>query len=566
MRPADIHALARATILPILVLVTIGACGDSTAPGSVARITISPSSPSVVVGEVIDLAAVLLDARGNALAGRTVSWHSANPETAAVIGGHVTGVRVGTTVITASHGGTDAWVTLAVTPVPVASIVAEPSVIDLTLGDSVRLTITMFDRAGAPVTGRRPSVGFASVGIATFDDWGWLHAHGVGSTSGTISADDARAYILVRVRERPVVEIRPMQRRLLLEPGATGALQAVGYTDLGRAVPLPPNAFSSTNLAVVTTTAGYRAVAPGTAEIVATYDGVQARIPVTVVSPPPSEFDIAVRWVGEPHAAAAAALTKAVAHWRRVVIADLPAARLTLPDSACVDGAAALDEVVDDLLLWVRVQSLDGHGGALAAAGPCVIRNGSGLTVAGVVLLDEADVDALPLGTFMLERLILHEIGHVLGLGTLWREQTRLDGDVTVDPRFTGAHARLAAGDIGFPEDEARGVAVENSGGTGTAGGHWRETVFRQELMTGWIEMLVGAPLSSITIGSLADLGYVVNGAAAEQLVRPMPFGYSAAFLPRLSASMESAVSLRDEPRAARFSVDPDGTTRPIPP
>ena len=62
----------------------------------------------------------------------------------------------------------------------------------------------------------------------------------------------------------------------------------------------------------------------------------------------------------------------------------------------------------------------------------------------------------------------------------------------------------------------ARGVPVENTGGAGTADGHWRETIFVNEFMTGWAGPGTNLPLSSVTVGSLADMGYTVNMAAAN--------------------------------------------------
>jgi len=52
-------------------------------------------------------------------------------------------------------------------------------------------------------------------------------------------------------------------------------------------------------------------------------------------------------------------------------------------------------------------------------------------------------------------------------------------------------------------------VPVENSGGAGTVDAHWRESVMGKELMTGYVS-ITSNPLSSITVGSLADMGYTV--------------------------------------------------------
>jgi hypothetical protein len=63
-------------------------------------------------------------------------------------------------------------------------------------------------------------------------------------------------------------------------------------------------------------------------------------------------------------------------------------------------------------------------------------------------------------------------------------------------------------------------VPVENMGGEGTRDSHWRESVLRNELMTGFVAE-AGNPISRITVGSLQDLGYVVDMNAAEPYSLP---------------------------------------------
>jgi hypothetical protein len=61
----------------------------------------------------------------------------------------------------------------------------------------------------------------------------------------------------------------------------------------------------------------------------------------------------------------------------------------------------------------------------------------------------------------------------------------------------------------------ATSIPIENTGGSGTAGSHWRETTFTNELMTGYLN--AGANLlSRMSIAGFADIGYTVNTAAAD--------------------------------------------------
>ncbi|HQR41978.1 MAG TPA: leishmanolysin-related zinc metalloendopeptidase, partial [Gemmatales bacterium] len=112
----------------------------------------------------------------------------------------------------------------------------------------------------------------------------------------------------------------------------------------------------------------------------------------------------------------------------------------------------------------------------------------------------------------------IHEIGHILGIGTIWTNKGLLSGAGTSNPLFTGAQATAAYNSI-FGTN-ASGVPVENSGGSGTRDSHWRETTFGNELMTGYLNN--GAnPLSRITVGSLADLGYQVDMSRADSYSPP---------------------------------------------
>ncbi len=142
--------------------------------------------------------------------------------------------------------------------------------------------------------------------------------------------------------------------------------------------------------------------------------------------------------------------------------------------------------------------------------------------------------------------VIMHEMGHVLGVGTIWANKGLVTGAGTSNPLFTGAQATAAYNQI-FGVNVA-GVPVENTGGGGTRDAHWRESILGSELMTGYAEN--GAmPLSRITIGSLADIGYVVNMNAADA------FSSSGAAV-RVQFSLgDSAASLRIEDRSSLVGV-----------
>ncbi|MGH7546309.1 MAG: hypothetical protein ACREKI_09020, partial [Gemmatimonadota bacterium] len=68
-------------------------------------------------------------------------------------------------------------------------------------------------------------------------------------------------------------------------------------------------------------------------------------------------------------------------------------------------------------------------------------------------------------------------------------------------------------------------VPVEGTpAGPGTRDSHWRELVFDNELMTGFLNSGPGVenPLSEVTTASFWDMGYLVNLAGSDPYTLPM--------------------------------------------
>jgi len=252
----------------------------------------------------------------------------------------------------------------------------------------------------------------------------------------------------------------------------------------------------------------------------------------------PSAFDIDVRFVNSVTASQQGAFNAAAGRWMAAIMGDVPPVPVSIASGVCGVAHPAITETVDDLLILVSVEAIDGPGKILGSAGPCFVRSASALPIVGVILVDVADLTALENGG-MLMPVILHEIGHVLGVGTLWNTPP-LIGAGSADPHFTGTGAVSAFVAAGGSAYAGTPVPVENTGGSGTRDGHWRESIFGSELMTGWIN--AGSnPLSTITIASLADIGFTVNLLAAD--------GYSVSSgIPAQSAEAAAPVEMRERP------------------
>jgi hypothetical protein len=125
------HNGAFATIWAAIVIATpglvaaLGACGGGekvTASGqpsapSVASVTLSPTSPTITVGQQKLITATPRDAAGNPLGGLAVAWTTSAATVATLdAGGTVTGVAAGSAMVTASVRGISGSAVVTVTP------------------------------------------------------------------------------------------------------------------------------------------------------------------------------------------------------------------------------------------------------------------------------------------------------------------------------------------------------------------------------------------------------------------------------------------------------------------
>jgi hypothetical protein len=216
-------------------------------------------------------------------------------------------------------------------------------------------------------------------------------------------------------------------------------------------------------------------------------------------------FNIEVRFQGGLTSAQQAVFETASTRWSQIIVGDLPAVRLN-------------NEVIDNVVIEALGTRIDGPLGILGQAGPRFLRPNTFLPALGNMEFDIDDLSRLE-ADGSLENVIIHEMGHVLGIGTIWQQLGLLANAGQINPIFIGMNAMrefatLIGGRTPTP------VPVENTGGAGTRDGHWRERIFGLELMTGFLNADVN-PLSRLTVASLQDMGYEVNFDAADPYAIP---------------------------------------------
>ncbi|MFM7069338.1 MAG: leishmanolysin-related zinc metalloendopeptidase, partial [Actinomycetes bacterium] len=244
---------------------------------------------------------------------------------------------------------------------------------------------------------------------------------------------------------------------------------------------------------------------------------VVATTTITVGAPASEPFDITLLFVGSFNASRTAAFQNAAARWSQVIHTGLANTPLSYAAGGCGTDSAAYSGTIDDVLITASVTSIDGPGNVLASAGPCYYRTANGLALAGSMRFDVADIVNLE-NSGDLGDVVLHEMGHVLGIGTLNGWSSNQTGAGTLNSAFVGNRALGIWQQLGGTGS----VPVENNGVSGTTDSHWRESVFDRELMTGYEDAGLD-PLSSLTIAALGDFGYGVDLSTADSFLLPAP-------------------------------------------
>jgi hypothetical protein len=246
-----------------------------------------------------------------------------------------------------------------------------------------------------------------------------------------------------------------------------------------------------------------------------------AKVATPNAKPAPGAFSITLRFINTPTAIQASRFNEAKAKWEGIISGDVPDVTGHIPARSCGGSfkTPVFDGTIDDILIDVLLQPIDGPGAVLGAAGPCLIRSADNLTAYGFMFFDTADLDFLE-GLGFFDEVVTHEMGHVLGFATLWNfNRSLLTGFGTADPRFTGPLAIAAYDKLGGSGT----VPVEgDEGGAGTVNKHWDEATFFNELMTGFLNGSADAnPLSDLSVASMGDLGYVVNLGSGDRYQLP---------------------------------------------
>ena len=405
------------------------------------------------------------------------------------------------------------------------------------LGQAQQLLPSVSDQDGKPLTSPDVSWSSSNASVATVSPSGLVTAVGAGSASVTSTAGPATATAQVSVVQTPTELLKVSGDAQSGTAGTTLPAPLVVQVNDAGGSPIPGSSatFSvtqgdgSTGAGTAVTGADGRAsttFTTGTAS--GSPQAVSVSIPATTLSvsftataaSDLTSFNIGLRYLSTVTATQRQAFTNARLRWQSAITGDLEDGPLQAGAGTCGTGSPAINQNIDDVIILVSLMPIDGPGNVLASAGPCWIRDPSLMPILGLMRFDTADLPSIE-ADGQLSTVVLHEMGHVLGIGTLWTDHELLVGPSLppnngTDPHFTGIRATNAFNNVGGTAYVGGAkVPVENIGGRGTADGHWRESEFGSELMTGFINRGQN-PLSVVSLASLGDEGYAVNLATAD--------------------------------------------------
>lgn len=424
-----------------------------------------------------------------------------------------------------------------------------------TRGRTVRLHPAVLTTSGDTVRNQTFSYLSSSVSVATVTDSGVVTSQGNGTATITITSGSLTTQVTVTVSQLPATATKTSgdlqigntgtaaPQSLVLVVADSAGFPAAGvtvtYSIASGGGSVTPSAVTNTSgLATVSWTLGPSAPVQS---VTATVPSVgTATFTGYAIQASAAGFQINVVNVGpalDPQVQAA--FDAAASFWQSAITGDI--ANVTAfadPAAQCGPGSAMGPVNIDDVVILVRVENIDGAGGTLGSAFPCFVRIVGGTTIGlaftGVMRFDASDIPSL-IASGGLNSVVRHEMGHVLGFGSLWPAslgsftsfgclQNASTTASHVDTYYSCARGAAVFDSIGGTSyTGGNKVPLENcvagvpaSCGSGNLNGHWREVTFGNELMTGFTSGGGSDPLSVLSLAAMQDLGYTVNLGVAD--------------------------------------------------
>lgn len=258
----------------------------SVAPVPAASVVVAPATVALLAGASRTLAVSVLDSAGRALTGRTVTWSTDAPTIANVSSaGVVLAIAPGIATITARSEGRSSTSRITVSAVPVASVTVSPATVTLAVAQTAPMVARVADAAGGVLNGRAVTWTTSRAAVATVNPTtGLVTAIATGTATITAASEGKKGTSLITVATVPVASIQVTPANAAMLEGEVQRLKATlldaqGNVLAGRTVSWLGGAPA---VATVDSTGLVRAIASGSAIIVASSEGARVSVPVTV--------------------------------------------------------------------------------------------------------------------------------------------------------------------------------------------------------------------------------------------------------------------------------------------
>ena len=281
--------LRRAMPAAILAAAALVGCKEAVDPAKAASIAGVNSVDSVRLGKTFTFE--LRDASGNKVTGRKITWSSLDPTIAAVdANGVVTGVKLGSTIITARVDGVTAQTQMVVQP-SVLQVLLLPPTSTLAVNANRTLTVAMTDKDNQSVGGRAIVFSSSNPAIATVNSSGTVVGVSVGraTISGVALLDQVTGTATIDVVPTAVanVSITPAGAQTVFQ-GLTLQLSATLRDNTGAILTGRPVSWTTSNQAIATVSSNglVTGVGLGNVQITAESEGVLGSTSVAVAPRP----------------------------------------------------------------------------------------------------------------------------------------------------------------------------------------------------------------------------------------------------------------------------------------
>ena len=486
---------------------------------SVTRIDVLVEGDSVLLGDTLQAVARGVNRVGDVLSLGTTVWATADSGVLAISAdGFMRARNVGAIRLDVTAAGLVGARVIRVVGRPYRMTLTAPDTVELL--DQIQLASEVVTTTGVRLREVAPRfiatdtsvarVQSLAVGLASVQ----ALKTGVTDLLAVIGGDTTRRRLVVRVTPLRSLSVAVVERVVTVGDSVPFVLRAIDF--LGRNVPSGAVLLDVEPAGRIRIRSGHLiAVASGRVVLSATNGTLLSQDTVTSLAPSAFPLDIVDGDGQNPlPTRVLQSMDRVTVRWRRVLRTAPTGEFVRLAVGEC-RNAVSVGAFITGVRVLVRLDTLASR--IAGQGGPCVIR-ATGLPLLGTVSLNILNYNTL--SDRKLDDLILHEVGHVLGIGTIWGRGALaplVDGGTdAIDPIFVGVNALGAFARLGQSRRfTGRTVPLQLN-----SRGHWRGDAFAGEVMA---PSLVAAaqPTSAVTVAALRDMGWDAELEAYEEFTLP---------------------------------------------